>query len=135
LLPPERLQGFLGVAVAQLAAGRPIRIFGDPANVRDYIHLDDVCRALELALAPRPGYDVFNIGSGSGVSVAELVDLLGRVAGTTPLVEHEAPSRDAQRLPSWIVLDASKARRELDWSPTVSLEQGVGMLWEKATRA
>ncbi|MDQ3938396.1 MAG: NAD-dependent epimerase/dehydratase family protein, partial [Chloroflexota bacterium] len=50
LLPPERLQGFLGVAVASLAAGRPIRVFGSTENVRDYVHLDDVCRVIELAV-------------------------------------------------------------------------------------
>jgi UDP-glucose 4-epimerase len=135
LLPPERLQGFLGVAVSQLAAGRPIRIFGDPANVRDYVHLDDVCHALELALARRGGFEVFNIGSGVGISVQELVELLGRLAGMAPPVEHDPPTADTQRLPRWIVLDSSKAARELGWRPTVALEEGVRALWEEAQRA
>lgn len=134
-LPPERLQGFLGVAAAQLASGDPIRVFGDPTNVRDYVHLDDVCRALELGMSRGPGYEVFNIGSGRGASVAELVDLLGQVANTMPRVDHQPPSRDAQRLPGWIVLDSSKAARELGWSPSVTLEAGVRSLWEEAARA
>ena len=53
-LPPERLQGFIGTAVAQLRAGSPVRVFGNPANVRDYVHVDDVCRAFELALDAAP---------------------------------------------------------------------------------
>ena len=135
LLRPERLQGFLGVAVAQLAAGQPIRVFGDPGNVRDYVHLDDVCRALELALVPAHGYQVFNIGSGVGVSVTELIELLGRVAGGLPVVEQQPPTRDAQRLPQWIVLDSAKAELELGWSPSVSLDDGLRALWQEAQRA
>ena len=50
LLPPERRQGFIGTAVAQIRAGDPVRVFGNPANVRDYVHIADVCRAFELAL-------------------------------------------------------------------------------------
>lgn len=135
LLPPERLQGFLGVAVSQLAAGNAIRIFGDPANVRDYVHLDDVCRALELALVHRRGYQVFNIGSGVGVSVNELVELLGRITGASPRVEHELSTADTRRLPQWIVLDSSKAARELGWTPSITLEEGVRALWEEARRS
>ena len=81
LLPPERLQGFLGVAVAQLAAGNPIRVFGSTANVRDYVHLDDVCRVIELAVEQQPEFGLFNVGSGQGVSVADLIELLGSIVG------------------------------------------------------
>lgn len=133
LLPPERLQGFLGVAVAQLAARRPIRVFGNTANVRDYVHLDDVCRVIELALGHQPEFGVFNVGSGQGVSVAGLIELLGSIVGTPLAVEHELPTRDAERLPPWIVLDSSKAATELGWSASIQLEDGVRALWEEAT--
>lgn len=133
LLPPERLQGFLGVAVSQLAQGRPIRIFGSMANVRDYVHLDDVCRVIELALERRPEFGVFNVGSGQGVSVSDLLKLLASIVGTVPVVEHELPTRDAQRLPAWIVLDSSRAAAELGWTASVRLEDGVRALWEEAS--
>lgn len=133
LLPPERLQGFLGVAVAQLAAGHPIRVFGNTANVRDYVHLDDVCRVIELALERQPQFAVFNVGSGHGVSVADLIELLGSIVGTPPAIEHDLPTRDADRLPAWIVLDSAKAAAELGWSASVRLENGVRALWEEAT--
>jgi UDP-glucose 4-epimerase len=132
LLPPERLQGFLGVAVAQLAAGNPIRVFGSTANVRDYVHLDDICRVIELAVDQRPDFGLFNVGSGQGVSVADLIELLGSIVGAPAAVEHDMPTRDAERLPAWIVLDSSKAARELGWSASVLLEDGLRALWEEA---
>ncbi len=80
-LPPERLQGFIGTAVAQLRAGMPIRVFGNPENVRDYVHVDDVCRAFELALGPRSPFDIFNVGSGAGTSVRGVLELIGELEG------------------------------------------------------
>ena len=133
LLPPQRMQGFLGVAISQHAAGRPIRLFGDPGNVRDYVHLDDVCRVYELTLGRRRGFEIFNVGTGRGASVAELVELLGEVSGRPPQVERLAATRDTDRLPHWVVLDCSRAAQELGWEPQVPLAEGIRRMWVEAT--
>lgn len=131
-LPLERLQGFIGVAVSRLRAGEPLRLIGDPGNVRDYIHLRDVCTAFSLALARRSSFDVFNIGTGQGTSVDELIALLRDVSGIRPVVERVPGTPAAERLPRWVVLDASKARDVLGWQPTVSLREGLEELWKVA---
>jgi UDP-glucose 4-epimerase len=130
-LPPERLQGFIGTAVAQLRAGEPIRVFGNPANVRDYIHVDDVCRAFELALAPRSPFDVLNIGSGEGRSVDDVLALIGELVGAPVAVQAEQ-SAAADDLPSWVVLDVARAAEVLEWAPRVTLREGLVRLLSHA---
>ncbi len=127
LLPPERLQGFIGVALNQLVHGLPIRIFDDPANVRDYVHLDDMCRMFELVLAPREAFAIYNVGSGEGYSVDDVVELLEGFVGDVR-VERQSMRPELQPLPSWVVLDVTKALAELGWAPSVPLEAGLERL-------
>jgi UDP-glucose 4-epimerase len=135
LLPRDRMQGVIGVAVHEAAAGRPVRIFGDLDNVRDYVHLNDVAEAFERALSAPEGWTTYNIGSGRGTSVRQLMEILRRVAGPELTVEFDTVDvADAARLPQWSVLDSTRARIELGWSPKVELDAGIRALWEAATR-
>jgi UDP-glucose 4-epimerase len=135
LLPSERLQGFIGVALAQIVERSPVRIFGDPDNVRDYVHLDDVMRMFELAVAQRSAFEIYNVGSGEGKSVREVLELLQRFSGLDAEVVYDPLTADSSRLPSWIVLDISKARRELGWQPEVAFEEGLRAMCERAVAA
>jgi UDP-glucose 4-epimerase len=131
-LPPERLQGFIGTAVAQFLAGERIRIFGNRANVRDFVHIIDVCRAVELSLTSRESFDVFNIGSGTGHSVDDVLRLVEALIGR-PLDVRTESSAAADDLPSWVVLDVCKARDLLGWVPEINLEEGLARLICPAT--
>ena len=64
LLSPARRQGLIGIVFHQLTNARPIQVFGNPDNVRDYIHLEDMADAFRRVLSPLEPYAVFNIGSG-----------------------------------------------------------------------
>jgi UDP-glucose 4-epimerase len=127
LLPPERRQGFIGTAVAQIRAGDAVRVFGSPANVRDYVHIADVCRAFESALVPREPFAVFNIGSGTGQSVEQVLGLMREIQGG-PVAVHPESFAAADELTSWVVLDVGKARDELEWAPRISLRDGLSDL-------
>lgn len=121
-------QGLVGVAMNAIASGKPLTLFGDGSNVRDLVDADDVADALIMAAQDNswPGR-VWNIGSGSGISNREVLDMVGRVAGKPVPVEH-APARpqDVQA----IVLDCSKAERELGWRSIRQLEQTVAKIWQ-----
>ena len=127
LLPPERMQGFIGTAVSQLRAGSAIRVFGSPKNVRDYVHVDDVCRALDTTIRRTDTFDVFNIGSGTGHSVEDVVRLIEELEGDEVDVSYEHPAA-ADDLPGWVVLDSGKARDRLGWSAEVTLQAGLDRL-------
>ena len=110
-----------------LAAGAAPTIFGDGAQTRDYVHVDDVVTAT-LAAQRAPG-TVYNIGTGVETSVNELFSHCREVAGST--VEPEfAPARPGELQRS--VLDVSLARSELGWQPLRALEDGLRATWEWA---
>jgi UDP-glucose 4-epimerase len=127
-VPPERLQGFLGTAVHELQRGRPVRLIGDTSNVRDHVHLDDVCTALDWALQ-RPGssHEVFNIGSGQGHSVDQLLALL-RGQWPVPVTTVQLPTLgQAKSLIPWNVLDVARAA-QAGWSARVPMAAGIARL-------
>ena len=131
-LPPTRTQGLIGVAVSRLRDGLPVRIFGDPDNVRDYVHLNDLRHMIEAACTPLNDYGVYNVGSGRGTSVRGIVAALESISGRTLAVEYEPPTQDSARLPGWIVLDCGRAAEDYGWVPRVELEDGLRLLWENA---
>jgi UDP-glucose 4-epimerase len=130
LLAPERRQGLIGVAMYQALRGMPIPIYGNPHNIRDYIHLSDVARIVEFSLEPTWSYEIFNVGSGGGASTAEIVDLIEKSVGS-PISLCQAPDvPGADRLPSWAVLDIGKAAKALGWTPQIPLSVGIERLYQ-----
>ena len=85
--PTSGSQGLIGVARANLLAGRPITIFGDGSARRDYIHVDDLA-AVAIDLAERPGgVRVLNVGSGRSVPVTEIVAAIAAELGVQPEID------------------------------------------------
>jgi UDP-glucose 4-epimerase len=135
LLPDQRLQGLIGVAVNSLLHNRPLRIFGNPHNVRDYVHLDDIARVCETVMEPRETFAVYNVGSGIGHSVREVLRIVAECLGTQRPDETPSDLEGAAGLPEWVVLDISKARHELHWVPGIDLRTGVSRLIQEAGTA
>ena len=102
--------------------GTPIDVFGDGEQTRDYTFVEDAVSAT-IAAATRgvPGR-VYNIGGGSRVSVNDVLDMIGRVAGRHPvIVRADAQKGDMRHT----YADTTLARADLGFAPTVSLEQGL----------
>jgi UDP-glucose 4-epimerase len=135
LLPDQRLQGLIGVAVNSLLHNRPLRIFGNPHNVRDYVHLDDIGRMCETVIEPRETFAVYNVGSGIGHSVTEVLHIVAECLGTQLPGETPSALEGAAGLPDWVVLDISKAKGELHWDPGIDLQAGVLRLIREAGAA
>jgi len=122
--------------VLQVAAGRRERItvFGtdyptrDGTAVRDYIHIEDLGEAHLLALdRATPGvHAIYNLGTGDGYTVKEVVEAARRVTGAPiPAVEEARRPGD----PPALVADPSKAREALGWAPRRSLEDMIADAW------
>jgi UDP-arabinose 4-epimerase len=116
--------------------GPPLTLFGDDYStpdgtcIRDYIHVSDLAdahvRALER-LEQRDGADAFNLGTGKGASVREVLDAVERAAGTP--VPHSIGARRAGD-PAELVSDPAKAMRELGWTHAYSdLDTIVATAW------
>lgn len=123
LLPQHRMQGLIGVAVNHVVHGRPVRIFGNPENVRDYVHLSDVCDLAVRALKSAQPFSVLNAGTGEGFSVREVLRLVEECSPTPVEVQYDAEA--GRKLTDWAVLDIAKARREFQWEPKVTLRAGI----------
>jgi len=120
-------QGAASVFLQRVHAGRPLEIWGDGSVVRDYLYVTDAVAGI-LAAHHRPGpTGLYNIGSGKGTSLQELVEVIRRVTGREIEVRF-LPGRDFD-VPA-NVLDVSRAERELGWTSAVSLEEGLRRTWE-----
>lgn len=105
-----------GVFLKQKLAGKPFTVVGDGTQTRDFLYVTDVVSAFLLAAETNKSGEVWNVGAGNPQPVNRLVELLGG-----PVV-HIA-KRPGEPDCTWA--DISKIRRDLDWAPIVSFEQGV----------
>ncbi|MHB1424699.1 MAG: SDR family oxidoreductase [Gemmataceae bacterium] len=115
--------GVIALFAAALSAGRTPVIFGDGLQARDFTFVTDVVQALTRA-AETPGISgrVYNIGTGRGTNLLELVAALNRQLGTDIAPRH-APARAGDVRHSRA--DISLARRELGYQPSVPFEDGL----------
>jgi UDP-glucose 4-epimerase len=109
--------------------GKPLHVWGDGTVVRDYIYIDDLTQAFLSAIGTSSQKKILNIGSGSGISINELIDSLRSIT-KRPFNVNYHPSRK-QETP-YSVLDISLAKEVLSWSPTVDLKQGLRSTWQWA---
>lgn len=92
---------------------------------RDYLHIDDLCDGI-LAVFAGPG-GVYNLASGASHSVLEVIEMFTAVSGIAPATRSSegtaSPAGD-------VLLDVSRSRERLGWSPRISLEDGIRSTWE-----
>jgi UDP-glucose 4-epimerase len=123
--------GVIANYARRLAHGEPLEIWGDGSSVRDYIAIEDVATAFLAALGDVLPAGVYNVGSGQGVRLDEVIRLLFEVAGRHAPV-HRLPARGFD-VPA-IVLDCSRLRSACGWAPRTDLPTGIAALWEAASR-
>ena len=108
-----------GVFLAQKLAGKPLTVVGDGSQTRDFTYVSDVVSALMVAAKSEKVGEIYNVGSGKTVSVNRLVELIGGL-------KVHIPKRPGE--PDCTFADISKIRKDLGWSPSVSIEEGVSNL-------
>jgi len=137
---PKSEAGVVSIFVSRLLEGRPLTIFGDGLQTRDYVFVKDVARANVLAASVpiSSGDDIdgpaFNIATSVQRNVLELAATVGQVMGRKPEIEFAA-ARPGELFRS--ALDVSKARKVLGWKPGHVFEDGLRELadwFEKEAR-
>lgn len=122
--------GIIPTAFHHLQHGSTMEIWGDGKIVRDYLYIDDftrLCQAvIDRDIAPG-SFTVYNAGSSVGSTINTICDLAEQVS-RMKLARHYLHGRTVDS-PS-IVLDCAKARRELGWSASISLETGMQYTWD-----
>jgi nucleoside-diphosphate-sugar epimerase len=102
--------------------GESIAVFGDGDQTRDFTFVSDAVAANVAAAKQGVPGRVYNIGGGSRVSVNEVLEMIGRIAGQKPLV-HVDPMQKGDMRHTYA--DTSLARADLGYQPTVGLEEGL----------
>jgi len=126
---PEKL---IPLMIANALEDRALPVYGDGLHARDWIHVEDNCRAIRLALERgRPG-EIYNVASGSTRTNLEvirtLLEFLGKPESLIRFVE-DRPGHDRR-----YALSSAKIRRELGWAPRYSLAEGLAATveWSRA---
>jgi UDP-glucose 4-epimerase len=115
-------QGFIAHLISKALEDKPIEIWGDGSVIRDYIYVEDVIDSIEAAAADESDARIFNIGSGVGQSLNEVIAATERVLAKE--IKREAQPHRAADVPA-SVLSINRAQEVLGWSPRTCFEDGL----------
>jgi UDP-glucose 4-epimerase len=107
--------------------GGTFEVYGDGTQVRDYVHVSDVFSAVRLGLVNEAWQGPVIIGTGSSLSVLQVLEAVRRVTGAELSVTH-GPARPGE-VPA-VIVDPSHANG-LGWTPRYSFEEGLDGVWEE----
>ncbi|NLX99388.1 MAG: NAD-dependent epimerase/dehydratase family protein [Rhodopirellula sp.] len=118
--------------IRRIAEGESIVVFGDGSQERDFTYVDDIARGTVAALRPL-GYEVVNLGGDRPVRLSEVIATIGELLGRPANIDYR-PAHPADVPATWA--DVSKARQLLDWTPAVTMEEGVrrSVAWYRENR-
>jgi UDP-glucose 4-epimerase len=123
---PVSIQGVIAVFLGKVAREESLEIWGDGEIIRDYVFVDDVVSGIYKAASSISVSRTFNLGSGVGFSLNEIVDCIRNVTGRTVTVNYQV--KRCFDVPA-VYLDIDRACRELNWQPETSLENGIRRTW------
>jgi UDP-glucose 4-epimerase len=119
---PHGEAGVVAIFTGKMLLGEPVTINGDGEQTRDFVYVGDCARANYLALTTEHKSGIYNIGWGRPTSINEIFTNLAKIINYTHPVSY-GPAKVGET--RHIYLDASRANSDLDWSPSVSLEEGL----------
>ncbi|APR99648.1 NAD-dependent epimerase/dehydratase family protein [Pajaroellobacter abortibovis] len=121
--PRQRPEMAITLFCRALIQQKPLPLFGNGSMRRDFTHVDDIVRGILAASENAPqGFSIYNLGSGSPITLTDLTEQLEHTTGRKALIEREEiPRGDVQAT----FADITRARQELGWEPRISLSEGL----------
>ena len=118
--------------VQWISEGRPLTLYGDGSQERDFTYVDDIARGTIAALRPA-GYEVINLGSDRPLRLADFITLIETAVGRCATIQRR-PSHPADVPATWANIE--RARQHLGWDPQTPVEEGVQQLvrWYQQNR-
>ncbi|TMF24532.1 MAG: NAD-dependent epimerase/dehydratase family protein, partial [Chloroflexi bacterium] len=124
--PEQNRYGVVNWFIHQAMHDQPLTVYGKGAQLRDYVHVDDVVDALLAAgSSPRAEGKIFNVGSGRGVSFLEMAELIVRTARRGSIRHIEWPADAAMVETGDFIAETSLIADELSWKARIPLEAGI----------
>jgi dTDP-glucose 4,6-dehydratase len=126
---PEKL---IPLMILNALEGKPLPIYGDGLNVRDWLYVEDHCRALRLVAEKGVPGEVYNIG---GLNEKTNLHIVDTICALVDKLRPDLKHRPCQSLKTYVkdrpghdrryAIDCSKIQRELGWKPLMNFEQGL----------
>ena len=102
--------------------GTPITLYGDGSQARDFTYIDDIAKGTIAAMKP-VGFEIFNLGGGNNpITINYTIEFAENYLGKKAKIDHK-PFHKADIMETWANID--KAREQLNWKPTVDLDEGL----------
>jgi nucleoside-diphosphate-sugar epimerase len=119
--------------VQWIAEGRPVTVYGDGSQSRDFTYVEDIARGTIAALKPL-GFETINLGSDEPAVLMDVIRSIEGLLGKKASLRHE-PMHPADVLATWA--DIGKARRLLGWEPRTKLDRGLESIvrWYRENQA
>jgi UDP-glucose 4-epimerase len=129
--PVNRPQGVIASFVQKVINGEPLELWGDGTVIRDYVDISDVIDACLLLIGHNGPSRIFNIGTGQGHSLLDLIEIIKRLTGRPVAVEF----RKSRLVDVPVnVLEISRANSELNWRPTIEITAGIQRMFTQSIR-
>jgi UDP-glucose 4-epimerase len=124
--PEQNRYGIINWFIQQALRGQELNVYGDGHQLRDYVHIEDVVRAL-MSAGERETADgtILNIGSGTPVSFRQMADLIVECAASGSVRSIDWPANAAKVETGDFYADIRLVERTLGWQPTVRLRDGI----------
>ncbi|MGW3667831.1 dTDP-glucose 4,6-dehydratase [Streptomyces sp. NPDC005141] len=121
--PYQHPEKFIPLAVTQLLEGRPVPVYGDGGQVREWLHVDDHCRAVHRVLTRGRAGEVYNIGAGTALANLALAHRIAELCGAGPdMIRHVTDRKGHDRR---YALDQGRIERELGHRPLTAFDAGL----------
>ncbi|MCA9919684.1 MAG: GDP-mannose 4,6-dehydratase [Anaerolineales bacterium] len=120
-------KGVVSLFYQAIMEKRPLTIYGDGQQTRDFIYVGDLCRAIQLGLESDISGELFQIATGTETTVLELTEQMAAVTGQAVQVDH-ASVRIGDIGQNYSAV--SKAEKQLGWRPTTTLAAGLTETWQ-----
>jgi len=119
--------------VQRISEGRPITLYGDGSQERDFTYVDDIARGTIAGAAPL-GFETINLGGDRPAKISEIISMIEELTGKKAVIDQQ-PAHPADVPATWA--DIGKARKLLKWEPQTKLEDGVLKLveWYRAEQS
>lgn len=124
---PQGKQGVIPIFLNRIKNNDHPAIYGDGSAIRDYIYIEDTIDATLEIIRKDTNFNIFNVGSGVGISIKDLIDIMSEVIGKK--VQPDYIESSPTYIPK-IILDISRLTQETGWKPTRNIHQGIERTWE-----
>ncbi len=122
----NRAQGVVGTFLSRVVNDEAIEVWGDGTVVRDYLYIGDAVSAMLQAAQCQGQERIFNVGSGRGHSVREIIAAVEHTTGRTARVRYTAGRKFDIPVS---ILDIARAKAELGWQPRIELDEGLRLTY------